>query len=101
MPPFVYLLHVVFVCDYGPVVEEGVIEGVREQPAEPAGSAVARRAPAVVQAEADQAQSADGHGEEQQIVLLLRLVPASLGGGRRRANYFHSIIWGNVSSEQS
>lgn len=98
---FVYLLHVVFVRDDGPVVEKRVIEGVREQPAEALGSVAARWAPAVVQAEADEAQTADGHAEEQQIVFLLRLVPASLGNGRRGANYFQRIIWGKLSSEQS
>lgn len=72
-----------------------MIEGVGEQPAEPAGAAVAHRAPAVVQAEADEAQAAHGHAEEQQIVLLLRLVPASLGNdGRRRPIISKALSWG-------
>ena len=73
-----HLLGEVFVRDDGSIVEKGMIEGVWEQPAELHHSPAACGAPAVLQAEADEAQTTDSHAEEQQIVLLLSLVPASL-----------------------
>lgn len=55
-----------------------MIEGVRKQPTELHNSTAVWRAPAMLQAEADKAQTTDSNTEEQQIVLLLGLVPASL-----------------------
>lgn len=64
-----------------------MIKGVRKQPTERHNSTTVWRAPAVLQAEADKAQTADSNTEEQQIVLLLCLIPASLKCSGK-ANYF-------------
>lgn len=74
-----YLLNVVFVQNNGSVVEKGMIEGVWKQPTELHTSATVQRRPAMLQAEADEAETAHSNTEEQQIMLLLSLIPASLG----------------------
>lgn len=73
-----YLLSVVSVRDNGSIVEKRMIEGVWKQPAELHSSTTVCRAPAMLQAEADEAKSTDSDTEDEQIVLLLGLIPASL-----------------------
>lgn len=87
-----YLLDVVFVCDNGSVVEKRMIEGVWKQPTELHNSTMVWWAPAVLQAEADESKSTDSNAEEQQIVLLLGLVPASLWNSVRRPIIFNTSL---------
>ena len=75
-----YLLCVVLEGDNGPVVERGMVEGVGEEPEELHCPAGLQGAPAVLQAEADGAEAADGHAKQQQIVFLFCVVPCSLSG---------------------
>lgn len=73
-----YLLNVVFVGYNGSIIEKRMIEGIRKQPEKLHNTALVFRAPAVLQAEADEAQTTNSNTEEQQIVLLITLIPASL-----------------------
>lgn len=73
-----YLLNIVFVQNDGSVVEKRMIEGVWKQPRELHSCTAVQRRPAMLQAEADEAETAHGNAEEQQIMLLLSLIPASL-----------------------
>lgn len=73
-----YLLNIVFVQKNRSVVEKRMIEGVWKQPTELHSSTTVQRRPAMLQTEADEAESAHSNTEEQQIMLLLSLIPASL-----------------------
>ena len=78
--PLNYLLCVVLEGDNGPVVEQGMVEGVGEQPEELRRPTGLQGAPAVLQAEADDAEATDRHAKQQQIVFLFCVIPCSLSG---------------------
>jgi hypothetical protein len=75
-----YLLCVVLEGDDRPIVEQGMVEGVGEQPEELHYPDGLQGAPAVLQAEADDAEAADRHAKQQQIVFLFCVIPCSLSG---------------------